>query len=225
MKTSFNKSQHNPKTPWLVCTLFFVICSAFLWFVTNETAALNEIYRQEKAAHQSINKQLLDLPAQKINAENYSKMLATLHENNWVFTAQQQGEQLLNWQELLQNIAETFAIPHFEFSMTEARLVTENTAPNAINAAINVAQKTDENKPEDAIKNTSGFYKNTLQLEMEVLHEGDLFDVLNALKTRANALIIPRRCALSRLEPPTELANLSAICTIDFVTFIKEAAP
>lgn len=73
------------------------------------------------------------------------------------------------------------------------------------------------------------FYRSAMKLHSHLLHEEDLLRFLNALETRARALVIPRSCKLTRLAPGAgertgTLAQLSADCELDWIT-VRQLEP
>lgn len=73
-------------------------------------------------------------------------------------------------------------------------------------------------------KDDSGDYSfrsSTMRLQMKLLHEGDLLQFVNDLRSRARAYIRVRSCSLSRAPRGTsEPALLSAVCEIDWITVL-----
>ncbi len=77
------------------------------------------------------------------------------------------------------------------------------------------------------------FYASTMQLTLQLLHEGDLLDFLADLRARARAYIRPRSCDVSRLPKspaggtdkrgPQPL--LKADCTLDWITVRERNNP
>jgi hypothetical protein len=79
-------------------------------------------------------------------------------------------------------------------------------------------------QPLDEKRVASGGYNflvSPMRLEMPLLHENDLFGLLDDLRAQVQALISVRQCKIERLPPdPTRqnAANLKARCDIDWVT-------
>lgn len=68
------------------------------------------------------------------------------------------------------------------------------------------------------------FRSSTMRLQMKLLHEGDLLQFINDLRSRARAYIRVRSCTLSRIPRGTlgagDPALLGAVCEIDWITVL-----
>ncbi len=64
--------------------------------------------------------------------------------------------------------------------------------------------------------------RSTMQLNLDMLHEGDLLNLLNGLKAQTAPFIV-RECEMKRpvgakINATNVVANLSAACEIDWLT-------
>jgi hypothetical protein len=66
---------------------------------------------------------------------------------------------------------------------------------------------------------TVDFYASTMRVELALLHEGDLFSFLWALRNSGKAYYAVRRCAVPTLAP-----RLRADCEIDLITIVDHGA-
>jgi len=68
-----------------------------------------------------------------------------------------------------------------------------------------------------------------MQLHALLLHEGDLFDLLNTLHQPVSAIVAPRRCTLTPINEQIgrQTANLKVDCVLDWMTAYadKEVRP
>ena len=75
---------------------------------------------------------------------------------------------------------------------------------------------------------TVDFYASTMRVELALLHEGDLFGLLWALRSSGKAYYAVRRCAVTRTGVAAATANLSprlrADCEIDLITIVDQGA-
>jgi hypothetical protein len=78
--------------------------------------------------------------------------------------------------------------------------------------------------------NLGGFTLNrsVMKLELDMLHEGDLLQLTEALSTENSAPFILRDCEINRLNPGSQLsnqliANLHALCELDWLTLREPA--
>lgn len=79
--------------------------------------------------------------------------------------------------------------------------------------------------------NPGGFTLNrsVMKLELDMLHEGDLLQLTEALSTQNSAPFILRDCEINRLNPGAQLsnelvANLHALCELDWLTLREPAS-
>ena len=81
--------------------------------------------------------------------------------------------------------------------------------------------------PLDATANGGyGYYKSTMKLRLQLLHEEDLLRFISALEQRASALVVTRSCKLNRLPTPagSAVTQLNADCELDWITARKNGA-
>jgi hypothetical protein len=75
---------------------------------------------------------------------------------------------------------------------------------------------------------TVDFYASTMRVELALLHEGDLFGLLWALRSSGKAYYAVRRCAVTRTGVAAATANLAprlrADCEIDLITIVDQGA-
>jgi hypothetical protein len=79
--------------------------------------------------------------------------------------------------------------------------------------------------------NLGGFTMNRslMKLELDMLHEGDLLRLTEALNAENSAPFILRDCEINRLNPGSQLsnqltANMHALCELDWLTLREPAA-
>jgi hypothetical protein len=75
--------------------------------------------------------------------------------------------------------------------------------------------------------NLGGFTLNrsVMKLELDMLHEGDLLQLTEALSIENSAPFILRDCEMNRLNSGSQLiANLHALCELDWLTLREPAA-
>lgn len=68
------------------------------------------------------------------------------------------------------------------------------------------------------------FMVSTMQLQMQLLHEGQLFALLQYLAETDTALAAVRRCSVERLAATTDTARLKADCLVDWITVRESGA-
>lgn len=118
-------------------------------------------------------------------------------------------EQRLNWIDAIEKTANVYKIPYLKYKI-------EHRVPVS--------------SPE-LTRNHPGIqlYKSSMDLDMQLLHEGDLYTVINHVEKYANGLFDVQKCALNRnLMENTTLVdsktgkNFSARCTLNWYTIHKK---
>jgi len=119
-------------------------------------------------------------------------------------------EQRLNWVDVMEKITTEFKIPYLKYRIEKRQTVS----------SVNIQQK----YPGISL------YKSPMTLEMQLLHEGDLYTVINNLDKKARGLFDVQSCIISRNFSQTESIldsgidrNFSAICKLNWYTIQKKA--
>jgi hypothetical protein len=111
------------------------------------------------------------------------------------------GERRLSWLETLREAGEAIKIPELNYKLESQRLT----------------------KPDyDVHLGTYGLYVSPMNLSIGLLHEGDLFQLLNALDRDALGQYSVRNCEFTRAEGEVRLdpkvANIKANCLLEWLT-------
>lgn len=116
------------------------------------------------------------------------------------------GEQRLEWADAMKRIRGELALPDLRYRVERQRPLA--SVPG---------------KP-----GTVDFYASTMRVDLSLLHEGDLFAFLWALRASGHAYYAVRRCVITRtgqpVNVPTIAARLRAECEIDLITVIDQGA-
>jgi len=115
-------------------------------------------------------------------------------------------EQRLEWADAMKRIRGELEVPDLRYRVERQRsLVSVPGKPGSVD-----------------------FFASTMRVEMALLHEGDLFSFLWALRTSGKAYYAVRRCAINRTGQSALVANLAprlrADCEIDLITIIDHGA-
>lgn len=121
-------------------------------------------------------------------------------------------ENRLNWVDSIEKITAENKIPYLKYKI--------NKRQTAGSAELN------KNYPQIEL------FKSTMTLQMQLLHEGDLYTVINALDKRALGLFDIKSCNITRnptqaqslLESTTD-KNFSANCELNWYTMQKKSSP
>ncbi|HRE16949.1 MAG TPA: hypothetical protein PLW86_07755 [Rhodocyclaceae bacterium] len=113
-------------------------------------------------------------------------------------------ERRLDWTELLASLQQQQRLPGLEYEFS----------PQA---------------PLDATNNGGyGYYKSTMKLRLQLLHEEDLLRFISTVEQRARALVITRSCKTARVPAAAggaaASAQLTADCELEWITARKNGA-
>lgn len=114
------------------------------------------------------------------------------------------SERRLDWADALRGTRQTLRLPALEFELEPQRLV----GPLG----------TDGDKAFTLVGST-------MRLHATLLHEGDLFELMAALRAPNSALVVPKSCSLAPGDARTTGAQgtLRAECTLDWLTLTPPA--
>ncbi len=118
-------------------------------------------------------------------------------------------ESRLNWVDSLENIRIKYKIPYIKYTIEQQQPF--------------VSEILSQNYPAITL------LKSTMILHMQLLHEGDLYTIINNLRIKAIGLFDVQSCAIIRnetqinsiLDSPTD-KNFSATCTLNWYTIKSE---
>jgi len=115
-------------------------------------------------------------------------------------------EQRLEWADAMKRIRSELELPDLRYRVERQRsLVSVPGKPGTVD-----------------------FYASTMRVELALLHGGDLFAFLSALRNSGNAYYAVRRCAVNRTGQPANLPTLAprlrAECEIDLITIVDHGA-
>ena len=116
------------------------------------------------------------------------------------------GEQRLEWADAMKRIRSELELPDLRYRVERQRSL----------ASV-------QGKP-----GTVDFFASTMRVDLSLLHEGDLFAFLWALRASGHAYYAVRRCVVTRtgqpVNVPTIAARLRAECEIDLITVVDNGA-
>lgn len=109
-------------------------------------------------------------------------------------------ERRLDWIEMLTDVQRRLRIPGMSYEFAPQKPLSGNTGGNHV------------------------FFVSTMKVHLNVVHEEDLLNFLEAVQQEAKAMVLTRQCNLTRRSPAeagTTLAYLSADCELDWITARK----
>ena len=115
-------------------------------------------------------------------------------------------EQRLEWADAMKRIRSELELPDLRYRVERQRsLVSVPGKPGTVD-----------------------FYASTMRVELALLHGGDLFAFLSALRNSGKAYYAVRRCAVNRTGQPANMPTLAprlrAECEIDLITIVDHGA-
>ena len=120
-------------------------------------------------------------------------------------------ENRLNWVDTIEKITAENKIPYLKYKINKRQLVDSNELK--------------QNYPQVAL------FKSIMTLQMQLLHEGDLYTIINSLDKKALGLFDIKSCSITRNTTQTESLlesvtdkNFSAKCELNWYTLQKSIA-
>jgi len=119
-------------------------------------------------------------------------------------------ENRLHWIDVIENATSKHKIPYLKYHINKQQKLTSSSLTTAF-PGIDI-------------------FRSSMELHMQLLHEGDLFSVLNTIDTNARGLFDIQSCSIannnlqidSLLESETNL-NFASVCTLNWYTVKKRS--
>ena len=117
-------------------------------------------------------------------------------------------EDRLNWADHIENVTEKQGIPYVKYRIDKQEKIVDSALTSKY-PGITV-------------------FRTKMVLEMQLLHEGDMYSLINALGDKARGVFDVSECSFSRinvnqpsiLDQPTD-KNFNAVCTLNWYTMIQ----
>ena len=186
---------------------FIVIALSMATVVT-----LSDMYK-EKADEEEIKaKREMRKWRNKIEEANKNNQILVKHENTFKQLKDNSvigDENRLSWVEVVQKTAQSRGMATVKYSISN--------------------QVLQEKKSLDKRYKGIDVFKSTMSLDMKFMHEGDLFAMLNALRSHARVLSVVDKCdvelinksALEQLSAEMARENMRAYCELSWYTLKK----
>ncbi len=194
----------NLQKPVVILLLSILICSAiFITFYSLRESHL-ETMQSTRSSLQSAKARYNSALEQKRVYESYESRFNTLVKNG-VFS----DENRLNWIDAIETASKRYQIPYLKYKI-EKQSTLKSNALSASFPGIDV-------------------FKSAMSLEMQLLHEGDLYRFIHGLEASAKGLFDIETCTITRniLLDKTILEsrdgkNFTALCTLNWYTIGKK---
>lgn len=162
---------------------------AFMYFFYQQTA---QQYQQAKNQLSQAQLRYQQASENKKILDEYNERFNTLQKRG-VFG----DEQRIDWIETLQASSDRHKIPSVKFDLAQRGMIDSNElGESAFGISV---------------------FASSMKIEMNLLHEGDLFALLADFDTRAKGLNASRRCQLVR----DASAGLSGYCELDWISITE----
>jgi hypothetical protein len=180
--------------------IMFCICLVFgtsliVWGYYFNTKHSKEL-SQNKRIFQSISRQYLDVDQEEKLLQEYFPQFVTLYNRGVIGR-----EKRLNWIEALRQSGEKINLPSLRYSISSQ----------------------EEFIPEFVV-NYSGYtiYSSSMELSLGLMHEGDLFELLNYIDEHAEGAYTLSECAFNKngneIKFEKNYANIAVTCLVNWLT-------
>ena len=157
---------------------------------------MNREYIRNNALFQNISQRYLAIDEEAKRIEKYLPEFISLYNRGVIG-----NEQRLNWIEVLQNTGARIKIPSLSYSISSQK---DYTPPYSITLG------------------SFKLYKSEMSLEIQLLHEGDLFSLLNALNAEARGEFNLTSCSFDKgnkdIVESANAANMRVSCELEWYT-------
>ena len=184
------------KTPIILLSVCSVIAITLISGSYYFNDKLNKEYKQNKTVFQSISRRYLDVDQEEKVLLDYYPKFVNLYNKGIIGR-----EKRLNWIEALRQAGETVKLPSLTYSINSQ----------------------EEHIPEYVI-NYSGYtiYRSSMELNLGLLHEGDLFKLIDYINQEADGIYTLSECTFSmngrEVNFDKNHANISASCLLYWLT-------
>lgn len=183
---------------------FLLLVAAGAWLVlwANEKhAAQTRVLAQARADRSRVMERLLRIAEEEREVREKLKVYQQLRDLGILGE-----EQRLEWADAMKRIRAELELPDLRYRVERQRpLVSVPGKPGTVD-----------------------FHASTMRVDLALLHEGDLFSFLGALRASGKAYYAVRRCVVTRTgqaaNVPTLAPRLRADCEIDLITVVDGGA-
>lgn len=183
------------KGPIIIFSISLIIAGSLVGGSYYFNSNLNKEYKKNKNAFQSISRRYLDVDQEEKLLRDFYPKFVKLHNQGVIGR-----EQRLNWIESLRQAGEKIGLPSLSYSINSR----------------------EEHIPEYVI-DYSGYilYRSSMELNLGLLHEGDLFKLLDYISRTANGAYTLSECGF-RLNGDIKFennhSNITASCLLYWIT-------
>ena len=169
--------------------IFFVVVVVSMATVV----VLSGIYRSNASSENTLMIRKMRSWSNKIDSANRNNRILVQHEDafkKFVDNAVIGDENRLSWVEVVQKFADTRKIPSVKYSIASQVMLDKRTL---------------DKKYKDI-----DVYKSVMSLDMKILHEGDLFGIMESLRSEAKGLVAVDKCDVELINKDIAEGNILA---------------
>jgi hypothetical protein len=174
--------------------------------------AVSDIYRSDANDENTRIARELRSWKNKIDEANRNNQILLQHEDTFIKLKDNAvigDENRLSWLEVVQNVVESRRLTSVKYNISSQALI--------------------DKKVLDKKYKGIDVYKSVMTLDMKLIHEGDLFVMLNALRSEAKGLYTVDKCDIELINKninqgviqQDDTVNMSAYCEISWYTLKK----
>ncbi|MGB1799523.1 MAG: hypothetical protein ACPHLK_01695 [Gammaproteobacteria bacterium] len=184
------------KTPLVMLCVCLVIASALIGTAYYFNSSMEKEFKNNRSIFQSISRRYLDVDQEeKVLRENYPKFVALYNQG---IIGQ---ERRLNWIESLRKAGEVIGLPSLSYSIKSQEGYV----------------------PEYPINYSSyALYRSSMELNLGLLHEGDLFKFIDYINKNADGIYTISECDFKKganeVSYEKGKANVSVTCLLYWIT-------
>jgi hypothetical protein len=183
---------------------FIVLLTAGAWlvfWVQDRNAAAARALAEVRLERTQVKERLMRIAEEEREVKEKLKVYQQLKDLGIIGE-----EQRLEWADAMSRIRSELELPDLRYRVERQRpLVSVPGKPGTVE-----------------------FYASAMRVELALLHEGDLFGLLWALRSSGKAYYAVRRCTITRTGTAAATANLAprlrADCEIDLITIVDHGA-
>ncbi len=184
------------KGPLIVFCVCLIIASALIGGSYYFNSSLNQEFKNNKSIFQSISQRYLDVDQEEKLLRDYYPKFVELYNHGVIGR-----EKRLNWIEALRQGGENIVLPSLTYSINSQ----------------------EEHIPDYEI-NYNGYvlYRSSMELDLGMLHEGDLFKLIDYMNKSADGIYTLSECTFrmngTKVQFDKDHANISASCLLYWIT-------
>ena len=183
----------------IILVVSIAIAALMIWFSYYFRGEMFTEYTKHKMEFQSISQRYLAVDQEEKNIRDFYPSYSALHDLGIIGR-----EHRLNWIETLRNSGQEIQIP---------------------SVAYQISSQSEYDNHFPVTQGSFKIYVSSMDLNLQLLHEGDLVNLMQKLNDNANGMYSIRSCELDRknevIKRTTNTSNISAKCELEWFNIKK----